>query len=76
LREHGVDFIDMFPLFDGKLVERVDGRYDHGDLHQVFGRDRRPIYVVIYTWRGEGRRIISARKANAREQREYSAGIS
>jgi hypothetical protein len=26
LREHGVDFIDMFPLFDGKLVERVDGR--------------------------------------------------
>jgi hypothetical protein len=31
LREHGVDFIDMFPLFDGKLVESVDGRYDHGE---------------------------------------------
>jgi uncharacterized DUF497 family protein len=75
LQEHNVDFIDVFPLFDGDTIDRIDDRFDYGEsrirsLGQIDGR----IYVVIYTWRGENRRIISARKANAREQREYRSG--
>ncbi len=29
------------------------------------------ILVIVYTWRGEGLRLISARKATARERRRY-----
>jgi uncharacterized DUF497 family protein len=74
LLAHKVDFIDGVPLFEGQLLEMVDDRYDYGKtrircLGELGGR----IYVVIYPWRGERRRIISARKANAREQRAYYA---
>ena len=29
------------------------------------------VLTVVYTWRGKGIRIISARPATAREQRQY-----
>ena len=74
LSEHGIDFIDIAPLFERPILETVDGRFDYGEtrikcLGEIDGR----AYVVIYTWRGENRRIISARKANVREQRTYYA---
>ena len=74
LRLHKVDFIDVLPMFDGATLEIVDERFDYGEtrircLGEIDGR----VYVVVYTWRGIGRRIISARKANAREKRTYYA---
>jgi uncharacterized DUF497 family protein len=77
LREHGVDFIDVFPLFDGDvgIKERIDRRFDYGETRiRCLGEIEGRVYVVIYTWRGGNRRIISARKANVREQREYRSG--
>ena len=32
------------------------------------------VLVVVYTWRGESLRLISARKATARERRQYEEG--
>jgi uncharacterized DUF497 family protein len=74
LRDHKVDFIDVLPLFDSEVLEIVDDRFDYGEtrikcLGELGGR----VYVVIYTWRDRNRRIISARKANDREQRAYYA---
>lgn len=74
LRHHAVDFLDILPLFEAVVLESVDDRRDYGEtrikcLGEIGGR----LYVVIYTWRGESRRIISARKANVREQRAYYA---
>lgn len=74
LRHHAVDFLDLLPLFEAVVLESVDDRRDYGEtrikcLGEIGGR----LYVVIYTWRGESRRIISARKANVREQRAYYA---
>jgi uncharacterized DUF497 family protein len=75
LREHGVDFIDMFPIFDGDVAERADARFEYGESRiRCLGELNGRLYVVIYTWRGSNRRIISARKANARERREYRPG--
>jgi len=76
LVRHGVDFRDVTPMFDGDTVEIVDARQDYGEtrincLGEIAGR----VYAVAYTWRGADRRIISARKANAREQRTYYAGV-
>jgi len=71
---HKVDFIDVLSIFDGATLEIVDDRFNYGEsrircLGEIEGR----VYVVVYTWRGVDRRIISARKANARERRTYYA---
>ena len=74
LAKHGVDFIDILPLFEGEIVEFLDDREDYGEtrincLGEIEGR----VYAASYTWRGGNRRIISARKANDREARKYYA---
>jgi hypothetical protein len=74
LRNHAVDFLDVLELFEGSVLESFDNRRDYGEARtkcpgDIDGR----LYVVIYTWRDQTRRIISARKANGREQRAYYA---
>ena len=71
LDERGIDFADMAALFDGRpVLERRDDRSDHPELRYVrIGRVRGRLFVVVWTPRGQNARIISARKANAREAR-------
>jgi uncharacterized DUF497 family protein len=76
LVKHGIDFLDVIPMFDGPTLEVVDDRRDYREtriyaLGEIEGR----VYAVAYTWRHANRRIISARKANAREQRKYYASV-
>ena len=76
LVKHAVDFRRMTALFDGPTLEAVDNRFNYGEtrincLGEVEGR----AYVISYTWRGANRRIISARKANARERKTYYARV-
>ena len=74
LRDHKVDFIDILPLFDSEMLEIVDQRFDYGETRiRCLGEIEGRVYVVVYTWRGVNRRIISARKGNAREERVYYA---
>ena len=64
-------------LFTGPYVEEEDARTDYGETRFVATGpiaalgDR--IFVVVYTWRENIRRIISFRKANDREVRKYRA---
>jgi uncharacterized protein len=67
-------------LFEGPFIEEEDRRSDYGEPRfiatgpiDVFGER---LFVVVYTWRGSTRRIISFRKANDREVRKYRAGIA
>ena len=74
LAKHGVDFIDIVSMFGGELLENIDNRRDYGEtrircLGELDGR----VFSVVYVRRDENRRIISARKANVREQRAYYA---
>ncbi len=58
-------------MFAGPLLETVDDR-DYGETRiNVMGVVRGRVFFVTTTWRGAKRRIISARKANADEQRAY-----
>ena len=71
---HRVDFIDVLSIFDGATLEIVDDRFNYGETRiRCLGEIEGRVYVVVYTWRGVNRRIISARKANARERRTYYA---
>jgi uncharacterized DUF497 family protein len=78
LVKHGVDFVDVTALFDGETIEtRFDHRKDYGETRlNCVGAIEGRVYVVTYVWRAAARRIISARKANARERRAYYARVA
>ena len=70
LRKHGIDFADAaLVLFDDLAV--TISEHDEGEERFItIGTDAMGrILVVIYTWRGERVRLISARKATSRERR-------
>ncbi len=74
LVKHGVHFRDVAAMFDGPTDETVDGRLDYRETRiNALGEIEGRVFFVTYTWRGASRRIISARKANDREQGKYHA---
>jgi uncharacterized DUF497 family protein len=73
LAKHGISFDKAIGYFyDDNRVEEPDQRKDYGEerWHGVAMVDGILLFVV-YTRRGEGVRLISARKANRREKRAY-----
>lgn len=72
LVERGFDFEFATRVFDGPVVEEEDRRRDYRERRMIAtGRIEGGFFVVVYTWRGRKRRIISARSASRREQNEY-----
>ena len=72
LRKHGIGFPAAVRIFEGPIVERPDDREDYGEERIVaLGMVNGQVLHVVYTWRGEARRIISARRAEAHERRVY-----
>ena len=77
IRERGLDFATASQIWDGSIVEKIDERRDYGETRIIAtGEFDGGVLVVVYTWRGEARRIISARKANSREKRRYNEEIT
>lgn len=71
--KHGIPFELAVRVFDDPFrLEIEDDRFDYGEERIItLGLIDSRVYVVIYTPRDECCRIISARKANARESRRY-----
>ena len=71
-RLRGFDFAYASRVFSGEWRDTPDDRRDDGEARrQAIGQVDGDILVVIYTMRGSGRRIISARRANRRERAEW-----
>ena len=61
-------------IFDGTTLTVVDDRKDYGEIRQItIGFLDGRMVVMVWTQRGETRRIISLRKANEREQTAYAS---
>lgn len=72
LAKHGIDFADLEPLFEGPVSDKPDLRRDYGEARRIaVGGVGGLIVSVVYTWRGETRRIISARRANRHEREDF-----
>ncbi len=72
LRKHGIDFADAVSVFSDDLAITIsDERFDEERFITVgidaFGR----VLVVVYTWRDNEIRLISARKATRNERKQY-----
>jgi len=74
--KHGISFADTFAVFEDPNAVTLED-FQKGEQRYVtigmdaFGR----ILVVVYTWRGDNIRIISARKAVRYEVRQYEGEI-
>lgn len=74
LRERGLDFEDAAKIFaDPHMLTLLEERRDYGEArYQTFGHIGERLVVVVWTPRGDDeRRVISMRKANAREQARF-----
>jgi len=72
LLTRGFDFEHASGIFDNDCLEAEETRRDYRErCFIVIGRVEDAILVVIYTWRGEIRRIVSARPANRKERHAY-----
>ena len=71
---HGVDFWLAAELFQGPVMEAIDARKDYGEERRVaVGQAGGRILVVVFTWRGEQRRLISAWLAKVSVREAYAA---
>ena len=72
LQERGLDFADAGLVFAGATLTFKDGRANYGEdrfvtVGELIGR----MVILVWTPTEKGRRIISMRKANEREQARY-----
>jgi len=76
-RKHGVEFADAVGVLEDPWAITAEDPDAEGEPRflalgmDVLGR----VLVVIYAFRGDEIRIISARKATRKEREEYAKGI-
>jgi len=74
--KHGIDFIDAKDIWNDFVLELPSAQQSHAeDRLLVIGQVEGITITVIYTWRGDNRRIISARKARSYEKEDYTNAV-
>jgi uncharacterized DUF497 family protein len=72
LRKHGVDFADAGTVLHDDHAITIPDEESGEERFVTTGLDALGrMLVVVYTWRAERARIISARSATPRERRQY-----
>jgi hypothetical protein len=74
--EHGVDFADAVQVFDNPYLNQEDTDAVGDQVFVALGMDNLGrLLVVVYTYRQDRIRLISARKATRKEGKEYARRI-
>jgi uncharacterized DUF497 family protein len=72
LANRGLDMAEAETVFDAPTLTVDDDRLDYGEPRYItIGTLQGRMVVIVWTLRGDARRIISMRKANEREQSLY-----
>jgi uncharacterized DUF497 family protein len=72
LKKHGIDFADAATALEDELAITVPDHHPHEQRFASVAMDALGrVLVVVYTWRGDDARLISARKATRSERRQY-----
>jgi uncharacterized DUF497 family protein len=76
LRKHGVDFADAVTVLEDEAALTIRDPFSEQEQRWItLGMDALGrLLVVVYTWRGDRIRLISARLATPRERRQYEEG--
>jgi uncharacterized DUF497 family protein len=72
IRKHKIDFADLKEFWENELYTNPDERFDYGEMRFLtFGLLAGEVIAVSHTETEDSIRIISARRANKNEQKEY-----
>ena len=72
LRKHRVDFADAVGVFEDPRALTVEDKHPEEDRFVTIGMDiLGRVLLVVWTWRGDDIRLISARGATRHERRQY-----
>jgi uncharacterized DUF497 family protein len=79
IAKHGISFEEAIAVFDDpNILTFEDNRFNYGEIRLISigqtlltTQEKIVIVVVVHTQRGQAIRLISARKANARERNLY-----
>jgi uncharacterized DUF497 family protein len=75
-RKHGIRFADIFAVFEDPNALTVDDDEQTEERLVTIGMDCfGRVLVVVYTWREDNIRIISARRANRHEVGQYESEL-
>jgi len=69
-RKHGIDFDEAVEVFYGAFLLRRSDRKEE-ERWLAIGETEGRVITVVFTWRGDALRIISARRARRNERRAY-----
>jgi len=73
LHDRNLDFQDATQVFDGRPVIHMQSSRNDEQRYISVAMIEGKSYVVVWTWRGQVRRIISFRRARDAEERRYRA---
>lgn len=73
--KHDVSFADAVMVFEDEQAITIEDDYPNEHRYITIGSDAFDrVLVVVYTYRQDMIRLISARKATASERRDYQEG--
>ena len=73
LEARGLDMAQAGPVFEAPHITIEDDRRDYGEIRNLtIGFLEGRMVIIAWTPRANARRLISMRKANAREQKAYA----
>jgi uncharacterized protein len=72
LQRHGIDFADVWQVFEHATYSIVDDRFDYGEIRFfTIGLLNGRVVAIAHTENTDVIRIISVRKANKNDQETY-----
>lgn len=75
LQKHGIDFVDAKEIWTRYHFELPSGQSTHGEHRRLaIGKLDGRMVTVVFTLRGDTRRLISARYARQKEKEAYADG--
>lgn len=77
LGQRGLDFVDAAKVFGGPVFEFEDDRLPYPERRIItYGLLDGRLVAVVWTATERGRRVISMRKANEREQAKFRSRLA
>ena len=75
LEKHGIDFADAATVLEDEFaLTREDDEHAEERFVTIGSDALGRLLIVVYTWRDDELRLISARPANRYERRQYEEG--
>ena len=76
IRKHGIDFTDVYEIFNGVMIVTLDERVDYGEDRYIgVGFLKSIIAIVVFIEVDDIIRFISARRANKHEIKIFKKEI-